>query len=64
MKAEVNERQCIGCGLCHVICPEVFSIQGEEEKVKVCVETVPDMVRDRCREAAHDCLFEAIALQV
>ncbi|MGN0508545.1 MAG: ferredoxin, partial [Ruminococcus sp.] len=28
MKAEVNEN-CIGCGLCNSICPEVFTMTDE-----------------------------------
>ena len=32
MKFFVNER-CINCGLCESICPEVFSLDGDETAV-------------------------------
>ncbi|MFP4415778.1 MAG: ferredoxin [Chitinispirillaceae bacterium] len=64
MRAKVDEGQCIGCGLWSNICPEVFKMAGDEQKVEVYVESVPDTVRDRCREAAHDCLFSAIDVMV
>jgi len=31
----IDEEECIGCGSCHEICPEVFQIDEETEKSQV-----------------------------
>lgn len=57
MKYHVNEN-CIGCGLCTTICPEVFSMGNEgmaeavEADVKECKESA--------EEAKNSCPVEAI----
>ena len=30
MKVVVNQENCIGCGMCEGICPEVFQVAGED----------------------------------
>jgi ferredoxin len=59
MKATVNEKTCVGCGLCADTCPEVFEV---EEFAKVKVDPVPPEAEGRCREAARNCPVEAIQL--
>ena len=53
MKVVVNRDNCIGCGACEALCPEVFQIDDEglssvinngnidEEKVNEAVESCP-----------------------
>ena len=34
-KVIVEEEECIGCGSCQEICPEVFQVDEEKEKARV-----------------------------
>lgn len=58
MKYKVNEN-CIGCGLCESICPEVFHMTdaGVAEAVK---EDVPAATEPMAAEAKESCPVEAI----
>ena len=57
MKYFVNDN-CIGCGLCESICPEVFSIQGD---VAVAIEgDVPATALATAAEAKEGCPVGAI----
>jgi ferredoxin len=57
MEAHVNE-ECIFCGLCVDMCPDVFQLG--EETAYVTVKEIPEEMRDCCREAAEECPTEAI----
>lgn len=57
MTAYVNEN-CIGCGLCTSICPEVFSMSDENVAVAE-GEISPDLERT-VQEAADSCPVSAI----
>ena len=61
MKAYVDQETCTGCGLCPDICPEVFRLEGD--KAHVYVDTVPQEVEERCRDAALQCPVEAISIE-
>ncbi len=57
MKYHVNDN-CIGCGLCESICPEVFSIQGD---VAVAIEgDLPESALASAAEAKESCPVGAI----
>ena len=32
MKVKINTEECIGCGVCAQICPEVFELDGTPER--------------------------------
>ena len=50
---------CIGCGLCEVTCPEVFSIT--DAGVAIAIEgEVPDTALDSAAEAKDGCPVSAI----
>jgi ferredoxin len=58
MKYKVNEN-CVGCGLCEGICPEVFSMT--DEGVAKAIDTeVPAEALDSAAEAMDSCPVSAI----
>ncbi|MCU6747836.1 ferredoxin [Faecalicatena acetigenes] len=57
MKAYVDEN-CIGCGLCASICPEVFEIN--EDQVAQAVGEICEATEDTVREARDNCPVDAI----
>ncbi len=61
VKATVNE-ECIACGLCVEICPEVFKMSESGDKAEVIVGEAPEANQDSCREAADGCPVDAIEL--
>ena len=58
MKVMVDTGQCVACGLCAVICPDVFEMEGEHAGVKC--YPVPVDQEDSCKKAAERCLVDAI----
>jgi ferredoxin len=55
---KVNE-QCIGCGACTSICPEVFQLNDEGVAENI-IGDVPDELKDSAQEAADCCPVNAI----
>ena len=58
MKYAVNEN-CIACGLCTDLCPEVFSMGDEGTAVAIGTE-VPDEAAESAAEAMDSCPVSAI----
>jgi len=58
MKATVDEKTCIGCGLCADTCPQVFEMR--DGVAKVIADPVPAAAEADCLEAAKRCPVEAI----
>jgi len=61
MKAIVTD-DCISCGACVDVCPEIFDIRNGE-KAFTKVDTVPDELLNEAREACHACPVDAIILE-
>ena len=59
MEAYVNE-DCIFCGLCADLCPEVFQLM--DERAVVAMKEIAPEYEDCCREAAEECPTEAITI--
>ena len=57
MKYIVN-KNCIGCGLCVSICPEVFHMT--DEGVSEAKSTVPPGAENSAKQAMQDCPVSAI----
>ena len=53
----VDEEECIGCGLCSEIAPEVFQLN--DEGVSEVVDPTSD-TEDRIQEAIDECPVECI----
>ncbi|MGE5297227.1 MAG: ferredoxin [Solirubrobacterales bacterium] len=60
MKARVTE-DCIACGRCIEICPEVFEMGEDTAQVKV--DEVPEKFQEATQEAADECPTSAIVIE-
>ncbi len=58
MKYSVNEN-CIACGLCTDLCPQVFSL-GDEGTAEAIESDVPDEAAESAAEAMDSCPVSAI----
>jgi ferredoxin len=57
-KVTIDEEECIGCGSCEEVCPEVFKLNDETDKVEVIkAEGGPE---DLIEEAIEICPVECI----
>lgn len=54
MKYRVNEN-CIGCGLCEAVCPEVFRLNGDQAAARDVDTDAPEAV-----DAMQGCPVQAI----
>lgn len=61
MKAHVNQDDCIGCGLCAEICPEVFRMN--EDNLAEAYQEVTPMNEAAAREAMDSCPVTAISIE-
>jgi ferredoxin len=60
MKARVTD-DCISCGRCIEICPEVFEMG--DDKAFVRVDKIPQEFEDATQEAADECPTSAIIVE-
>ena len=61
MKVVVNRDNCIGCGACEAICPEVFQIDDEGLSTVVCDDNAK-MDENTVKNAAEGCPTSAIEI--
>lgn len=61
MKAIVTD-DCISCGVCPDVCPEVFELP-DGEKARVIVDTVPAELEAKAHVACEACPVDAIILE-
>lgn len=59
MKMSVNE-QCISCGLCVSVCPEIFRMDDDSMMAVVSENEVQDGLGESAEEAKNGCPVEAI----
>ena len=60
MRARVTE-DCVSCGRCVEICPEVFEMGDDRARVKV--DEIPEQYRDATQQAADECPTSAIIVE-
>ena len=61
MRAIVDRKTCVGCGICADNCAAVF--QMDDGVAKVIADDVAIGDADDCREAAESCPVEAITIE-
>lgn len=61
MKVKVNQN-CIGCGMCIDICPEVFEY-NDDGLSRAKSEEVSDSLKDSISEAQETCPVDAIEVE-
>lgn len=61
MKVKVNQ-DCIGCGMCIDICPEVFEY-NDDGLSRAKSEEVSDSLKDSISEAQETCPVDAIEVE-
>lgn len=61
MKVIITD-DCISCGACVDVCPEVFEMP-EGEKARSKVDTVPEELQDKAHVACEGCPVDAIILE-
>ena len=59
MKVNVNE-DCIGCGLCESMCPQVFELNSDNVSEAISSD---ELFRDQAEEAAMACPVNAIEVE-
>ena len=62
MKAYVDKDDCIGCGLCPEICPEIFQM-GDDGKAVASKDEVPEILLTGAKEAEEQCPVSAITVE-
>ncbi|MDR3265415.1 MAG: ferredoxin [Synergistaceae bacterium] len=60
MKIVVDQRKCIGCGVCSQVCPEVFRVN---ETTSVAEVMAPDRDVPCVREAESSCPVSCIRIE-
>ena len=60
MRVTINRQQCIGCGLCEELLPEVFIMQNQKSMVKK--EGLKKVKKSVIKTVAEDCPAEAIII--
>lgn len=59
MEAVVNKEECVGCGACVEICPEVFRLDDDDKAYAY--GDVTDENKDSVQEAIDTCPVSAIS---
>ena len=62
MKAFVNQKACIQCGLCPTLCPAVFSIEPGLPAQAI-TDEVPENSKIAAKAAAESCPVLAITIK-
>jgi len=60
MAVHIDEDECIGCGTCEEICPEVFKLNTDTEKAEVIMpEGGPeDLIEEAIDNCPASCIYE------
>ena len=61
MKIIINEEECIGCGACESVCPDVFYMEEEKALLKEGADLEAN--KDCIEEAKTSCPVECITVE-
>jgi ferredoxin len=61
MKVRIDDDLCVGDGTCAELCPEVFKMVGDLAVVQM--DKIPESLEETVREAAEECVVEAITIE-
>jgi ferredoxin len=56
----VIEDDCVRCGLCADICPELFKLDKAKDVMRIQCEEVPPNLIKKAQEAMEGCAFQAL----
>ena len=62
MKAYVDKDECIGCGLCPEVCPEIFEMEADGKAVASKEEVAENLVSS-AKDAEEQCPVSAIVVE-
>lgn len=62
MKAIIDRINCIGCGLCVAVCPQVF-VLSEDGTAEVYVDEVEENLSEAVYEAVDGCPVSVISVE-
>ncbi|NCC82686.1 MAG: ferredoxin [Clostridia bacterium] len=62
MKAMIDRGNCISCGLCASICPQVFRM-ADDGLAEVCADPIPESAKDAAAEARDNCPVSVITIE-
>lgn len=61
MQIKINKRKCIGCGLCAMLCPQIFEMKDGKSQIKKGVDL--NKYKDCLQKAAQGCPVRAITIE-
>lgn len=64
MKIKIDQEECIGCGSCQAVCPDVFEINDQGKAVLKQNQSDQGETQEDCaKEGADICPVEAIKIE-
>ncbi len=63
MKVKIDYDLCMGDSNCNKVCPEVFKYDEGQLISRVLVEEVPEHLQKLVRQAARECVPQAIVIE-
>ena len=60
MSVFIDEEECIGCGTCEELCPEVFRLDADTEKAMVIMTKggSQDLIQEAIDSCPASCIYE------
>jgi ferredoxin len=59
----IIEDHCIRCGICITFYPELYEMDFNEDRIRIKMEEIPDLLTDKAKQSIKDCAVTAIRLK-